>query len=126
MLSRHSTLAFDASCNPFDNIYGNIKATHIAISPEYKYWFKRPNYSHYLGANIITSIYDLSISDHAAKGRMAAIGVTYGYGFILDKHLSLTPSIGVGYGAFDQANDSSIKFYPTVTKLAISLSYIMK
>lgn len=125
-LNTHYTLGFDLSFNPFDHIYGDIKATHLALAPEVKYWFKRAQYSHYLGANILGAIYDIKVSDHIEKGRMAAIGITYGYGFLINKYLSIIPNIGLGYGAFDESGSSAIKFAPTITKLGVSISYIIR
>lgn len=126
MITEHLTFDLETSFNPFDEIYADIKATHLAISPEVRYWFRRPQYGHYLGANILTSIYDLRFQDYTAKGRMVAIGVTYGYGFIISKRISITPNIGVGYGAFDESDGSGIKFHPTLTKLGANISYIIK
>lgn len=125
-LNAHYTLGFDLSFNPFDQIYGDIKLTHLSLSPEVKYWFKRAQYSHYLGVNILTAIYDIKARDYIAKGEMAAVGITYGYGFLLSKHLSIIPNIGFGYGAFNESGSGAVKFSPTITKLGVSISYIIR
>ncbi len=125
MLNKHYTIGGEVSFNPHDRIYGDLKLTHVAISPEVKYWFQRPQYSHFVGLNPLYTIYDVAFGDHQYKGRMAALGVTYGYGFILSRKWSFVPTIGVGYGYVNNSLDGSSKFTPTITKFGVGFSYII-
>lgn len=125
MIDAHWTIGCEVSFNPFDEIYSDLKLTHVAISPEVKYWFQRPQYSHFIGLNPLYTIYDVALGDHQYKGRMAALGVTYGYGFILSRKWSFVPTIGVGYGYVNNSLDGSSKFTPTITKFGVGFSYII-
>ncbi len=124
-MNNHLTLGCEVSFNPFDNLYGDLKFTHLSISPDIKYWFQRPQYSHFVGLNPMYAIYDVSLGDDRYKGRIAALGVTYGYGFILSRRWALVPTIGLGYGYVNNSLDGSSKFSPTVTKFGVGFSYII-
>lgn len=124
-INAHWTVGCEVSSNFLDHIYSSLKLTHVAISPEVKYWFRRPSYSHYIGLNSLYTIYDVSFGEHRYKGRMAALGVTYGYGFILSRRWSFVPTIGVGYGYVNNSLEGSSKFTPTITKLGVGFSYII-
>lgn len=124
-LSSHMTFGCEVSFNPVDHIYGDLKLTHVVISPDVKYWFKRPQYSHFVGFNTLYAIYDVSCGDYQYKGRIAAVGATYGYGFILSRRWAFVPTIGVGYGYANNSLEGSSKFTPTITKFGLGFSYII-
>ncbi len=119
------TLDVEFSANPFGELYGDGRAQHIALSPAVLYWLQRPFYSHSIGVNMVGSIYDMSALGKSARGRMAALGVVYGYGFILGERWALTPTVGYGYGIFKNANSGKVSYQPTITKLGINFSYII-
>ncbi|MFR9650206.1 MAG: DUF3575 domain-containing protein [Rikenellaceae bacterium] len=132
-LKEHISLSMQASCNPFNKITNNLKFKHITLSTEARYWFEQPLYAHYLGVNFIASDYNISTNKYATMGRLAGVGVGYGYSFILGNRLNLTPNIGVGYGyissyEYDDLGSKVNKtngFKPIITQFGVRISYII-
>ena len=61
LFSPHSSLNFEAAIKPFSDSYLKSNSYKYAyLSPEYRYWFKRPLYSHYLGDNIMGAYFDVT------------------------------------------------------------------
>jgi len=116
----------------FDPLLG-VDFERTNLSAELRYWFERPLYSHYLGINIGTSVYDMKYKSNRYKGQMVALGIVYGYSFIINRHISLTPNIGFGYGYVrsysipEQVETSPIQtsFQPVLTQIGVSFSYII-
>ncbi len=132
LLSRHVMLGIETIINPFEDIYPQFSTKQVTVSPELRYYFKRPLYSHFLGVNVVGSIYDLGLNDNLYSGRMAAVGLVYGYSIYLNQRLVLTPAVGYGYGYFDASSvvdgvvsAAKTTFKPTVTKAGISFTYIL-
>lgn len=131
-LSSKLSLNIEGAFNPYDNIFKNLSTKQITLSPELRYWFKRPLHSHYLGVNILASIYDLKIKEDRKKGQTLAIGIGYGYSLIVSRRISFTPIIGIGCGyvlsyADPELNEQSpieggFKFM--LTRIGITFSYI--
>ncbi len=132
LLSEHITASIETTINPFNDLFDRYSTKQVTISPELRYYFKRPNYSHFVGINAVGSIYDVGFNGDYYNGRMAAVGVVYGYSFYLSERWSATPSIGVGYGYFKyneftwgvkQPIESGFK--PTITKFGLSFTYLI-
>ena len=100
------------------------------VSPEYRYWFKRPLYSHYIGAHITTAMYDIALNTKQSEGAFVAVGIGYGYSVLLGKRWSLMPYVGFGV-AYKEIVDrqqraiSNYEFKPMITRLGVSLTYII-
>lgn len=133
VLDTNISLNLEASYNPFNNIYNDMSAEHMMFSPELRVWLKRALYSHYIGFNVMSVIYDVEYNGKAYKGQAAAIGLGYGYSFILAKRWNLTPYIGFGYGYSQRYTEPELgadspveaSFEPMITKLGVSFSYII-
>lgn len=125
MLSSRTTLNIESSINPFGELGGDLQLTHAMISPEFRFWFKRPQHSHFIGANILTSAYNIKYGSNAFEGRTVAVGITYGYAFILSDRFSLTPTVGYGYGMVNNTVDALREFKPMPTKIGLGFTYII-
>lgn len=133
VLSDRMSFNFRMSYNPFNSLFSGLKLKHVSFTPEARYWFKRPLYSHYLGVHLNFTAYDVMCSEKMAKGMFAAIGVGYGYSFIIAKRWNLTPSVGVGVGVrrgdgSPGSGDNSLmknQIIPVVTNVGLSISYII-
>lgn len=109
----------------------NFKRTNL--STELRYWFRSPLYSHYLGVNVVASKYDLKYNNHIKNEQMVSIGIGYGYSIIVNRRVSITPHIGVGYGfvrshtnpELNGVSSSQKRFEPVLSKIGISFSYII-
>lgn len=135
ILSSRLSLNIEGVSDPL--ISDEIK--RISVSTELRYWFKRPLYSHYVGVNFITSMYDFKLphykikgAHHRYKGHMVGIGIGYGYSLIVSKRVSFTPNIGIGYGYVHSytnpyADYPTLKaaFRPVLTRIGVSFSYII-
>lgn len=113
----------ETSFNPLGEIFEGYNATHAGVQAGMQYWFKRPYYSHAIGLNVAGALYDLRVQQREARGKMAAVGVTYAYGFILNTRWAITPSVGFGYGA--RKEEGVVTWSPTFTKLGVGFSYII-
>jgi hypothetical protein len=74
------------------------------------------------------------------KDEYVGIGLSYGYAFIINKRLNLVPHIGLGvaygssYEGYDHVEDSgaaiqaqaTMGIKPVVTRLGITLQYVLK
>ncbi len=132
LLSDRLTLNLEAAINPFDECYSNLYTKQITLSPELRYWFKRPLYSHFVGVNLMGSIYDVGYNDSRNSGRIAALGIAYGYSIYLSSRWSLTPSLGVGIGYGENISitgtesvDQGYLWKPMVTRFGLSFSYLI-
>lgn len=133
ILSAKMSLSMEAVFNSFGEVYKGLNLNQITVSPELRYWFKRPLYSHYLGINILASTYDLTVNNYRTKSQVIGIGLGYGYSFILNKRISITPSVGIGYGyVISDTNpelgaESPIEkgYKPMITRFGVSFAYIL-
>ncbi len=72
----------------------------VMVSPEVRYWFKtkEPWHGHYAGFYLGGGLYDLENGGRGYQGEFyVASGLSYGYMFPLNKHLSMEVGVGIGY-----------------------------
>ncbi len=133
-LAEHITLDIEASFNPMKKYFSEkISLHHLSLSPEVRYWFKRPFYSHYVGANMLCSSYDIVLGDKYRDGMVIALGLGYGCSIMLNDRWSLVPSVGLGLGyvsylahpatSDDTPKVSGVKLVPT--RLGLAFTYII-
>ena len=147
-LGHRSTLDVNAGYNPW-NLKGseadNKKLVHWLANIEYRYWLCQTFKGHFFGAHILGSQYNISqkelplllgkeSKDYRYDGWAAGVGISYGYQFLLGRHLNLETSIGAGYAylKYDKYNcykcgekvGNSSRNYFGPTKAAVSLIYI--
>lgn len=108
---------------------------HIRLQPELRYWLVSPLARHYVGVMGFYSTYDVGYKKRGYFGDSYAIGLTYGYDWILSRRWNLEVSAGVGAiryrlarytpgTAHPRPNDSGWIVAPT--KLSVALVYILK
>lgn len=108
---------------------------HIRFQPELKYWFQNLLSKHYIGITAFYDSYDVGLRSKAYYGDAYAVGLTYGYDWILSRRWNLGASAGVGAIRYrqdkytpdikhDKPNEFGWKFAPV--KLEVSLIYLIK
>ncbi|MGL5786751.1 MAG: DUF3575 domain-containing protein [Bacteroidales bacterium] len=125
-VSHKSSLAFGLTATPW-KISDRLSLRQISITPEYRYWFKQVLYGHYIGINMLYSAYDFRFRRKKYDGNLIALGLGYGYSFLLSERLSIIPGIGFGLG-YDHSRISSVRsgFKPVITKATITLQYVLR
>lgn len=107
-LSPKWTLDVTAGYNPF-TFSDNRKLRHVLIQPEARYWFCSVFAGHFAGVNLLYSHYNVGgwhlplgifpdLKKYRFQGDLGAIGVSYGYSWMLSRRWSLEAEIGVGVG----------------------------
>ncbi len=103
---RHSSVNLMLGYNPW-TFSENKKMKHISALLGYRYWFCQPmngsfigvqgEYAHFNAGNLHfpLSIWK-NLRDERLQGNMVALGVSYGYHFVLSRHWSLETEIGLG------------------------------
>lgn len=107
-------------------------------NPELKYWFSgRPMARSYIGVNALFATYNLKWKGSVYEGDAGGLGLGFGYSLALSSHWNLEFGAGVGVIYFRQqkypegeilnyyySTNKGFNFMPT--KLAVSISYIIK
>lgn len=121
-----SSIALDVSGCPW-RLSKNLSFRQISIRPTYKYWFKQAFYAHYIGIDLLYSAYDIHLKKKFYDGNIIALGIGYGYSFILNERLNLIPGIGIGVG-YNHSRNQTVKsgIKPVLTQAAITLQYVIR
>ena len=140
------TIGLTAGYNPF-TYSDNTKLKHVLVEPEARYWLCSAYAGHFVGANLIYSHYNAGnislplgifpeLDDHRFQGDIGAVGLLYGYSWMLSPRWSLEAVVGLGVGVTHYkkymcevcgsqvAEDTRWLFMPT--KLALSVVYYLK
>lgn len=139
VVADNQSIAFDATIAPY-KISSKLHNKNLTFRASYKYWFSQAFYAHYIGADVVASSTDFLISSLNLRSEYVGVGVSYGYSFVLGSRLNLVPHIGVGiaYGNSYEGYDQMLKpgegveavtypsFRPIVTRLGITLQYILR
>lgn len=141
-----STMALGLSWNPW-TFSDNKKWRHLRVQPEYRYWICRPFGGHFLGLHASYTRFNAGgvnlpfgllpkLEDERMQGNEWAVGLGYGYHWILSRHWSLEAELGLGYSFADfsayecrKCGDkleerTTHRFVPT--KLSVSFIYVFK
>lgn len=133
------SLTFDASYSPY-KLASEFYNKRMTVRAGYKWWLNQAFYAHYIGVDAVFSSSEVAVSKFDSKDEYLAIGVGYGYAFILNKRLNLVPHLGVGlaYGKTYEGSDHMIKpgegvkatfeegLKPVLTRLGITLQYVLR
>lgn len=140
------TLGLTAGYNPF-TFSENAKLKHVLIEPEARYWLCSAYAGHFVGVNALYSHYNAGnidvpfgifpeLDDHRFQGDIGAVGVLYGYSWMLGRRWSLEASIGIGVGVTHYKKymcevcgsqvDEDTRWLFMPTKLAVSVVYYIK
>ncbi|MFA6873041.1 MAG: DUF3575 domain-containing protein [Bacteroidaceae bacterium] len=131
--SPHITFNLSGAFNTISTT--NYKTKFTQISPELRYWFGRPMSRHFVGITGSLNEYNFKKKKNFYDGNAYAIGLTYGYDFVLSKRWNLETSIGGGllhYNSFEyklgEKKPESPNHRETLIapiKASISFSYIL-
>lgn len=134
VFNRRISLDFDVTVNPFD--FNKLKTRLVAVQPEVRYWFGRPMANHFLGLNAMMTQYSLRYDETRYYGDAFAVGISYGYVFVLGEHWNLETNLGVGWLHYrnkkwnmndvEPKSPNNIKDVIAPVRLGVSLSYIIK
>ena len=133
------SIALDLSCAPYKLTQQYHNKT-LTFRGAYKYWFSQALYANYLGIDAVFSSSDVGLGQTNYRQEYIAFGVEYGYSFILNKRMNLVPAVGIGYayGNTYEGHDHMISAgngveatvitgtRPVVTRLGITLQYVLK
>lgn len=135
-LNRHLTLNVEGAANYFK--IKDISTHGMAFMPEMRYWFSlRPQAGHSVGIMGLVADYDVVFNGNKHKGDAFGFGPTYGYSFVLSRHLSLETTLGLGLLRVREKNfkpDSQVcptepnncKWMVAPLKLGVTFVYIIK
>ena len=140
------TLGLSAGYNPF-TFSENAKLKHVLIEPEARYWLCSTYAGHFVGVNALYSHYNAGnidvpfgifpeLDDHRFQGDIGAVGVLYGYSWMLGRRWSLEAAIGIGVGVTHYKKymcevcgsqvDDDTRWLFMPTKLSVSAVYYIK
>lgn len=155
-LGKRTTLDLSGNYNAWEiNREGNEKMRHFLVQPEFRYYFCEKMNGHFIGAHGLIGEYNVcgeqwllsafkglsSLRNYSEdpsryQGTGAGLGLVYGYSLMISKRLNLEFSVGTGYVHLDYDRygpnkcsgllGSDTKNYFGLTKLGISLVYIIK
>ncbi len=154
-LGKRTTLDISGNYNAWDtNTDLNEKMRHALLQPEFRYYFCERMSGHFIGAhlhmlqyningdhwlpNIFESASNLSSPQEQSRyqGEGYGAGVVYGYDWVISSRFNIEFAVGAGYTLFDYERygsskcdpliDQSTKHYWGLTKLGVSLVYIIK
>ena len=140
------TLDLSGNYNPF-NLGDDKKMKHWMAQPEARYWFCEAFNGHFLGLHMLGGQYNVgnikfplgifpSTEGNRYEGYYYGAGLAYGYQWVLGNRWNIEASLGLGYirAHYDQYDcpkcgawrGTDNKDYFGVTKVAVSLIYIIK
>lgn len=148
-LSRRWTAEVDAQFNGW-TLSGSKHWKHWSVQPGVRYWLCDRFSGHFFGAHLHGGQYNVGgldvglnilgtdfrkLKDSRYQGWFVGGGVSYGYSFILSRHLNLEPEIGAGYsytrydkyrcaGCGRKVDTGISHHYFGLTKLALNLVYL--
>lgn len=155
-LGKRTTLDISGSYNAWNtNTELNEKMRHLLLQPEFRYYFCERMSGHFIGAHVHLLQYNISgdhwlpnifksastfssIEEEASRyqGDGYGAGLVYGYDWVVAPRLNIEFAIGAGYTYFDYdrygpskcdpLQESTTKHYWGLTKLGVSLVYIIK
>lgn len=129
------------------DVFRQQEMAHLRVQPEYRYWICRPFGGHFLGLHASYTRFNAGgvnlpfgllpkLEDERMQGNEWAVGLGYGYHWILSRHWSLEAELGLGYSFADfsayecrKCGDkleerTTHRFVPT--KLSVSFIYVFK
>ena len=140
---KKQTMQLFGTLNPWN--FGNDKKLHFwNVMPEYRWWTCQKFGGHFFGVHALGGEYNIKNIDlpfgtlpKTKRGRhyegwYLGAGITYGYQWLLSKHLNFEAEIGVGYayspyklyGNCEKELLKDIRNYVGPTKLGLSLMYM--
>lgn len=139
VIADRQSIAFDVSYAPY-RLSEKFHNKRMAVRAGYQYWFSQALYAHYVSIDGVVSSSDVQVGQKGARDEYVALGVGYGYSFIINKRLNIVPNLGLGlaYGSRYEGTDhmvkpnegvqatSTIGFKPVITRLGVTIQYVLK
>ncbi len=154
-LGKRTTLDISGNYNAWDMNGNNEKMRHMLIQPEFRYYFCEKMSGHFIGVHahmlqynvcgdqwLMTAFQTASnlngVSEEKSRyqGEGYGAGLVYGYSWAVSNRFNIEFAVGGGYVYMDYDRygpdkcdplwDSGTKNYWGLTKLGISLVYIIK
>lgn len=100
VLGRHISLNMGVAANPIST--DNFKTTFTHFQPEVRYWLNRPMVSHFLGVTAFATILICWLKMCITKAMRWAVGLTYGYAWVLNDHWNIEATAGIGVMRYRQ------------------------
>lgn len=132
----HWTAEMNVMYKPWHFLSDNKKMSGLLIQPEIRYWLCQPFYHDYIGFHIHYGDYNGGFNRYRYQGSLFGAGFSYGYQWILGRKWNLEVNAGLGYARMNYDKYERPKCglfigkdsrnYLGVTKLGISLIYILK
>lgn len=103
IVSKKVTLHLPFSWNPF-TLRDNYKIKHIAIQPGIRWWFWHGYSEFYLGAHLLTTMFNMAVSNERREGWAGGFSLTCGYAWMLNQRMNLEFEAGGGpiYTEYDK------------------------
>lgn len=133
-LSGRLSVDLSVAGSPF-KIKDDLYFRHLRLQPELRYWLTSPLTKHYIGITAFYSTYDAGYKKRGYFGDSYAVGMTYGYNWILSRRWNFELSAGLGVihyrlarytpgEACPDPNETGWKIAPV--KLGITFAYVLK
>ncbi len=121
---KHS-FALGVEVNPW-RVNDNLSFEHLSVRGEYRFWLDQVMYAHYVGivAQLSSNNYKFAGSDF--MGDMCALGVGYGYSFLVSRKINIVPNISCGCGYNLSPGDGGAKFKPMLLNFGVTFQYLIK
>lgn len=140
------TVGLTAGYNPF-TFSDNSKFKHVLVRPEARRWLCAGYAGHFIGGQFLYSHYNIgnidlpfglwpSLDERRYQGDLGAVGISYGYSWMLGRHWSLEGEIGVGVGVTRYREylcevcgtqvDTGTRWLVMPTKLSLSVVYYIR
>lgn len=134
-----SSLTFDVSYAPW-KLSQKFRNKHMAVRAGYRYWFSQALYAHYVGVDAVVSSSDVQAGRFGSRDEYVGLGIGYGYSFIINERWNIVPGFGIGmaYGSRYEGTDMMLKpnegvqatsttgFIPILTRLSVTIQYVIK
>jgi len=148
-VSPRNTIDISGGYNGWATFSDNTKWKHLLVQPEFRWWLCNPFYGHFLGIHMQYSHFNIGnvpladkfifgqpLKDYRFEGDLVGAGFSYGYAWYLGPRWGLEATAGVGYnfisykqyecGKCGSYIDKADRHYFGVTKLGLSLTYLIK
>lgn len=134
IVSNRLSIDLSATATPF-KLKEDLYFRQIRLQPELRYWLMSPLAKHYVGLTAFYSSYDVGVKSRGYFGDSFAVGVTYGYNWILSRRWNFELCGGLGLIHYRMArytlgearqtpNKARTMIMPV--KLGVSFIYVLK
>ncbi len=124
-LNHKRSFALTIDANPIQ-LSDNLSFEHLSVSGEYRFWIDQVMYAHYVSAVVQVASNNYTLGGVESVGDICALGVGYGYSFLISRKINIVPNISFGCGYSLDPVDSGSRFKPALLNLGVSFQYLIK